>query len=356
MADRSVAVVGASGFVGRELLKTLRLHGIRATAVVRALPEVSAETDFHTVLVDDPGADGTRFDVVVNLAYPNTGPSYSYPKQNNEIFRTVEKLLKNRGHLIHVSTQAVFGSALDRPVKVGPVRAYRDDPYVEVKIAAERHFEKRQAARGWSVDIIRLGNVWGRASASWAVPLIHRLLTGRPVGIVGVEGFSNTTDVVNVASYLAFLVSRHDDRSEVRYHHLAEFSAVRWRDWILPTAEAMLVKPTYADLAVLRTPTQSLSEVLGLRGMYRILADGRVSGSWTRSAVRLLPDRLRTRLKGKTVVFAREAMPSRSELTYLAIMSAQQEFKSSVEPGWAPPVTQEESLERLLLWLREPRP
>jgi hypothetical protein len=142
--------------------------------------------------------------------------------------------------------------------------------------------------------------------------------------------------------------------SNVRYHHLAEFSAIPWSEWIRPTASAMSVEPAYADATVLLTPSvKAMGTFWDLRRMYRGLADGRVSGSWTRSAVSLLPDRPRARLKGETLVFAREPTPTRSELAYLAVMAAQQEFKSVLEPDWTPPVTKDKSLKRLLRWLQD---
>lgn len=344
----SVAVVGATGFVGRELLKRLQAEDVPVSAVVRGAPELVAGNGFHAVHL--PEAGDRRFRTVVNLAYPTSGPPFTYPEQNAAMLRTVDGLLEDGGHLVHVSTQAVFGALLDRPVEPGPVRRRRDDPYVEAKIDAEVHFCDHQPKRGWSVDIVRLGNVWGRGSGSWGVPLVQRLLTGRPVGVHGREGFSNTTDIANTTSYLSHLIHRDDVSPGIRYHHVAEFSSVPWREWVLATAEAMGVSPVYAQAKSLSPPRPL--DAVSIRGVYRALAERPVSGSWVRSGLRLLPDDLRTRLKGAGGGPAQAVPMDHTERMYVAIMATAQEFVSVVDDGWAPVVTREESLSRYLSWVR----
>ncbi len=356
-SNPSVAVVGAAGFVGRALLRRLEELDIKSTAVVRGLPELSVDGDFHVACSQPTALAGDGFDVVINLAYPTSGLGYEHPEQNAAIGRTVQELVRDGGRLIQVSTLAVFGLVLDRPVCAGPVSEIRDDAYVESKIAAERLFVKQQAERGLSLDVVRLGNVWGCASGTWAVPLVQRLVTGRPVGITGAVGHSNTTDVANVASYLAFLIQVGDRGVGVRYHHLAEFSGVAWSEWIEPIAEALGVEQLFADRSALDAPASGLWEMAGVlaplrpRSVYRKLSDERITGSWARTLVRQLPTPARSRLKSSGLVFAADPEYGRAEQTFLAIMAGQREFTSVVHPGWKPVLTKEQSLERVLLWL-----
>jgi nucleoside-diphosphate-sugar epimerase len=356
--NRRIAVVGAAGFVGRALLRHLEDLDIKVTAVVRGLPELSVDGNFHTAVSQQAAIDDGRFDVVVNLAYPtDAGPLYKQAYQNADIVRTVQGLLRDGGRLIQVSTLAVFGLALDRSVSVGPVSEIRDNAYVEVKIAAERMFTKQQQERKLSLDIVRLGNVWGYASGAWAVPLVQRLVTGRPVGIADAIGFSNTTDVRNVASYLAFLMTRGDTEAIVYYHHLAEFSQIPWREWIEPIAEAMAVNPVYVYRSVLDAPASSLGEIADLlsplkpRSLYEKFSDQRTIGSWTRAAVRHLPAPARLRFKSSDLVFAADPEYDGEEQTFLAIMAGRQEFKSAVDQRWTPALTKEQSLEGVLRWI-----
>jgi nucleoside-diphosphate-sugar epimerase len=353
----SVAVVGAAGFVGRELLRRLQTLDMRATAIVRGLPELSVDGDFHACSSEPAGLAGEGFDVVVNLAYPSGGPRYEQADQNAAIARTVAGLLKDGGRLIQVSTLAVFGGALDRPIVVGPVSKVRDTTYVESKIAAEQMFVRQQEERGLLLDIVRLGNVWGYASGTWALPVVQRLLTGRPVGVGGTPGYSNATDVKNTADYLAFLIGAQHGDSGVRYHHMAEFSSVTWSEWIEPIAQAMGVTPVYADPSALAMPAswrQELAETfapLRPRSVYRKLSAERITGSWTRTVVRNLPMPARARLQSSSLVFAAGPELDRAEQSFLAIMAGEREFAPSVDRAWSPVLSKEQSLERVLLWL-----
>lgn len=356
---KTIAVVGAAGFVGRQLLKDMREAGLQVTAVIRGAPELSVEGSFHNVLHESQVTESTTFDLVINLAYPNSGPLFSYAAQNRLIFAAVERLLKPQGRLIHVSTQAVFGLALDRPIAVGPVRKVRDAAYVEAKIEAEHHFSALQKTHGLSLDIVRLGNVWGYASGAWALPLVQRLLAGRPIGVKGVAGLSNSTDVVNVASYLSYLAARGETTPGLRFHHVAEFAGVPWSYWIDQLATELQVLPVYADPEQMTLPTSGRAElaeaVAGVkpRALYRRLAGERVSGSWARSVLTRLPRPLFAKLKGRELSLAKAMPLSREDQMFLSIMSAQQEFKSQVVGGWPPPLSQEESMRRVLGWLRQ---
>ena len=182
--DRSIAILGAAGFVGRHLLDQLEAAGVRVTAVVRGFPELAVEGDYHAVLSPDEARAGGPYDVVINLAYPTAGSPFEQPILNAAILESVDELVADGGHVVHASTLAVFGTRLERPIRVAPVEAVRDRPYVESKIEAELALTDAQERRGLAVDIVRLGNIWGAASGTWALPIVQRLITGRPVGAV----------------------------------------------------------------------------------------------------------------------------------------------------------------------------
>lgn len=353
----SVAVVGAAGFVGRALLNALEAIDLRATAVVRGAPELAVQGSFHRALSQPIWASQADFDVVVNLAYPTSGRGFEHVEQNRQIANTVSHLARDGGRVIQVSTQAVFGLALDRPVILGPVAKTRDNGYVESKVEAEHLFVEQQRERGLSLDVVRLGNVWGYASGTWAVPVVQRLATGRPVCVRGTKGYSNTTDVANAASYLAFLVVDGERAAGVRYHHLAELSSVTWPEWVHPIAEAMGVEPVYARRVALEAPKSGLREIRGAlapvqpRRVYQQLAQERISGSWSRTLVRRVPLSLRPRLKSSDTVVASEPPYSRDEQSFLAIMAGEQQFKSEVDPRWTGALGREQSLAGVLRWL-----
>lgn len=354
-AAQRIAVVGAGGFVGQELLRQFAAEGIRVTAVARGMPELVVDQDEHDVLSPSEATGG--FDVVVNLAYPTAGAPYNYPDQNKAIIDAVNALLRDGGHLIHASSLAVFGLAVDRPVRVGPVARVRDEAYVEAKIEAEHALSLDSRRRRLSTDIVRFGNIWGRASGAWALPIVHRLVTGRPIGIEGGFGYSNTTDVANAAAYIRFLAGTAIGAAfDVRYHHLAEFSSIRWGEWVSPLADALGVTPVMAPDFVVERPDTLRGELrdglsaFSLRRLGRDLSKDRLTGSWERSILRRFPADTRDSIKGKAV-FARDERLGRPDQTFLQIMSASQEFVTSVKPDWTPPVDGNASLSGVLNWL-----
>ena len=353
---KRIAVIGAAGFLGRALMRRLEELRLPATAVVRGPAELALDGEYHQSIAPTEAGSVEDFDVVVNLAYPASGPTYEYPAKNAAILDTVRALVGSGGLVIHASTLAVFGLALERRPSLGPVQKVRDDPYVEAKIDAEGLLEKLQGEQGLSLEVVRLGNIWGPASGAWAQPLVQRLLTGRPVAVAGTAGYSNTTDVGNAADYVAFLILNGGADAGVRYHHLAEFSHVRWADWGKPIAERLGVELVYAEDSVLEGPQTGFEQVarqlhpLRPRSLYRELALEPTAGSWVRSVLRALPERARERLK-PAGYFARELRPDRNERTFLSIMAGRREFQSEADPRWSPPVDAESSLELVIDWV-----
>jgi nucleoside-diphosphate-sugar epimerase len=327
-----------------------------ATAVLRGAAELALDGDYHDWVAPAQAAALGDFDVVVNLAYPASGSTFEYPARNAEIVDTIRALARRGGRVIHASTLAVFGLALERTPRPGPVASVRDDPYVEAKIEAESRLANEQEKLGLSLDIVRFGNIWGRASGAWAQPLAQRLLTGRPVAVREAPGYSNTTDVANAADYLTFLIRDGGKPSGVRYHHLAEFSHVRWGDWAGPMAARLGVESVYADDSALAMPNSGLHELAGVlapvrpRNLYRGLAAERTTGSWTRSILRGLPGGARERLK-PGVFFAQQPRPDRQEQVFLSIMAGRRRFASEADTMWIPPVSSELSMSRVLDWL-----
>jgi len=352
----TLAVLGAGGFVGRSLLRDLEAEGIKATAIVRGFRDITLDTDFHECV--RPNDLGTRkFETVINLAYPTGGRPLEQIALNNEIIDSATALLGNDGHLIHVSSIAVFGITVDRPIRLGPADAIRDISYVESKIKAESELTARQHRHGFGLDIVRLGHVWGAASGNWAVPLTQRLVTGRPVAVRGSAGFSNSTDVANVSSYLIHLARRRAV-PDVAFHHLAEFSNVRWPDWIAPMAAKLGVEMTWADSAWLQWPQGPVREMaasladLAPRKVYRRVSSERQVGSVVRGALRFLPANITERLRSEGLA-VRPPEFSRDELTFLTIIAGDQQFKSHLDPQWTPPISQSESLERVIRWIAD---
>lgn len=356
---KRVAIIGAAGYVGLELARQLQGVDIEVNAIARENGRfLLRDLDLRLVSPNELRALGTM-DVIVNLAYPTSGSTVSYPTRNQEILDQISVLKGPSARLIHVSTQAVFGLALDRPIVVGPVAQVRDFPYVEAKIQIENLLVKQFATH--DIEIVRLGNVWGPGSGTWTVPLVNNVLFGAPVGIEGVDGYCNATDVANAASYLAHLVGR-DDLRGIRFHHLAEMSSHRWSKWIdrIESAlgqEAVREARTGMGAVNLRQEVrQAISPVMP-SALYRNFLSGRLSGSWLRTLSRAMGEERFEAIKSgmkrsvNTLPAGRSLGPD--EQRFLEILSCQTQFKTCVLDGWHAPMDFETSWSQIERWMAD---
>ena len=351
-----VAIIGAAGYVGLELSRQLSDAKFEVSAVARENGKfLLRDFGFKIVAPQDIASLG-KVDVVVNLAYPTSGSPHNYPFRNIEILDQIKAITGPFTRIIHISTQAVFGYALDRPIFTGPAKMVRDFAYIEAKIELENLILRNFASH--SVQIVRLGNVWGPGSGAWTVPLINKVLFGEPVGVDGVDGYCNFTDVANTASYLAFLVAT-DDLHGHQFHHLAEMSAYRWSTWI-DKIETALQQKSVRQPNLSPDPVSLKQEVRNafspvLPGpLYRNLIWDRRSGSVLRSLLRRVGDQRFQSIKNrspKTFVSGYKLGPA--EKTFLHIMSCQTQFATSVLEQWQPPVSVEESWSRVEHWMSD---
>jgi nucleoside-diphosphate-sugar epimerase len=353
-----VAVIGGAGYVGLTLCAELRVRGHDVTAVTR--PNGRFLLERLGVRVESPD-DLQRvgpIEAVVNLAYPNRGSIYEYPQRNRELLAIVRRLAAGGARVVHTSTQAVFGFAMEYPIVVGPVRDRRDYLYIESKIELENLLAR--ACSDGELHIVRLGNVWGPASPTWTAALADKLLFGDPVGVAGEDGFCNATDVANVAAYLAFLIEA-PTHPGAKYHHLAELGETRWSWWIDRLASMLKVAPVFAEKRrpYPRSLTQELRATWVAHSPLTVAGEwiyGRFTGSLLRSAVRTIPTgvfaflkRHRRRNGGE----GRRSPLAGGDPVFLTVMGAERRFETRVDAAWSPPVDREGSWRGIAEWMRE---
>lgn len=352
-----IAIIGAAGYVGLELSASLKRAGHEVVGITRA--NGNFLLDRIGVPVESPAHPERvgRVDVVINLAYPNKGSNLTYGAQNEELARTIAILAGADARVIHTSTQAVFGFELDSPIVAGPVARRHDQVYVESKIELELLLQKVLAGR--DLHIVRLGNVWGPASPTWTVALVDKILFGDPVGVVNRDGFCNATDVGNVASYIGFLAGLSERGDNTRFHHLAEFSELRWSFWVERVATALGFDPVYAD-SLPQAPAGFAAEIRGAvaasspfavaKGLYT----SRTTGSYLRAIAKKLPSgpltKLKTAKRGGAVVRGDRFAADRE---FLSIISSRTQFRSVLDVRWSPALDAEASWRRVETWMAD---
>lgn len=347
-----VAVVGAAGFVGAFVVEEALRRGYDVVAVARATGHLHLERYPVTRVAPEDVQGVAPVDAVINLAYPTSGSIYDVPRQNRSLLETIGHLAGQRARVIHTSTLAVFGFGLERAIRLAPVPWQRDFLYVESKVELEQMLLRRFSGR--ELAIVRLGNVWGPASATWTAALSDKLLFGDPVGVQGADGYSNVTDVANVASYLCDLVEAPLPESPL-FSHLAEFAETPWSWWLERLSRVIGCQPVRVT-----TPARYAATLGGeMRGILarcapsafvKDLVYGRFVGSWWRTVIRAVPSGALKPLKRR---YGRRGGGGVAvgDPGLLAVMVCSTPFVSAGLTGWRPMVDREESWRRAAEYL-----
>jgi nucleoside-diphosphate-sugar epimerase len=355
METKKIAILGAAGFVGMELITQLEREPlVDIYAITRDNGDFLLGDRKVQILKESTIDKSVNFDVVVNLAYPTTNIQHSFPKANRAILATLKKIVQPKTKLIHISTQAVFGFGMDKKIELDLLSDRRDYAYIEAKLEMENLINRTFPAN--DIAIVRLGNVWGAGSGSWTGALIDRLLFGQVVAVEGVDGYSNITDVKNAAAYIIFLLKSAFVKG-LKFHHLAEFSHIKWSRLIDTMARQLNVRPVLSDI-IPAYPTSIKSDILTkisfpkVGNIYRKLVWGRKTGSYLRSLVRFLgTNKFSTIKKTETKVLPKTSQLSDADSIYLTIVSTDVEFKNQIFPDFVPLVNFEESWENIKNWM-----
>jgi len=350
----AIAVVGASGFVGQALCGTLRERGAEVIAITNDHNGfIASRKGCKAMTWDEAGSRGP-FEVVINLAFSNRGPSFEQRRNTVGLIDRLRSLTARGGRLIHTSTLAVFGMSLDMPIHAGRVTMRRDHEYTENKILAECLIQDRFQSE--KVEIVRLGNVWGPGSPHWAAGLAERLRLGLPTLAEDGVGYSNATDVRNVADYMTHL-ALGTGRPGVYYHHLAEFADTAWSMIIRRVAASLGYQVRMQAVGRSQSRSRFSTEIrdclrcLNWMGMYRAIESKRMAGSYLRQALGVIPDSLVRRLKALRGGSGGPAYSSGEVDGFLGVTSCPQLFKGFWAPEWTPKIHLEQSIDDTISWL-----
>lgn len=340
-----IAIIGANGYVGAHLLDKLA-GKTNVFGIVHSPNSVFKKSEGVTYHPFNENYSGT-FDIIINTAYAAGKSIDACIKQNQLMLQYIKKHAHPTTKIIHLSSLAVFGIAIDRTIIPEPIPDRMDEVYVYSKLHMEnlllQHIPSQQ------LQILRIGNVWGPGNTSWTQPLIDGILFELPIRFEG-QTFSNTTYIHNLTDYITHLIN-HDERRLI--HHVAELSHISWQEWIEPLehllqskANVFNQKPEYPSTLLQQL---RLADKSNPRAFLKSLKNGRFTSYYFSRLVEVLGA-----YRGKKSYH----IPFYSTDHFIqqdaqSVWSCTTEFKSVLVNNWTPPFGKEAVLEELKKWMKD---
>jgi len=344
---RKIAIIGATGYVGRHVMQRLSRTDAELWAILRQNNAFLLPASDHVQIKTGTNiTSDCKADIVINLAYATATHENVFREENNRLLNTISQLSHSATHIIHVSTLAVFGFQLDKEQVLDLPPSERDYPYVQSKSEMEHLLFKRFPAQ--HIDIIRPGNVWGPGSPSWTNPVLDALVYNLPL-LSHKGSFSNVTEVNNLADYIGFLCEHAPGHS---FHHVAELGMVQWREWIAPLAALLKSTPVLLPEAppYFCNPYQELRACLSANPVHSLVAATR-SRYWqqpARKTVAMIPPSLKElrHLQEKPATYS-------TGNVFHWIMDSVVPFKNVTDNRWTPAVIYAESIKSIQRYMLE---
>jgi nucleoside-diphosphate-sugar epimerase len=353
--NKQVLLIGGTGYVGGWIIRALRDATCDIHVLTRANNSFLSERFGVFPICESDLKHLRSLDAVVNLAYPTETDLHNNLGKTRSLFKTIQLVASRSPLLIHFSTQAVFGYDLSPPFLRAKVKMRLDHAYIESKILMENLILDSDLS--CTKRIIRLGNVWGPASAAWTAKIAKKLLFMEPVGILGKDGFSNATDVRNIASYIAFIIGLKS-LPPSGIDHLAELGPSKWSELIKPMARELKRPVVLAEFAPPPeesgwiAPLANLFSGLSPKSLGLTILKGRKAGALFKRTLEWLPD---AALQKARKIYRKKFVPGSSigldDPIFLRIMSEEKCFHNNTIPGWTPAITLAESNHYISEWL-----
>ncbi len=215
-----ILLTGATGFVGREILRQAHSAGVRVRALVRSEGRLSnaADTiavgDFATPLPAEPFAG---CDAVIHCAArahimreTSSDPETSFLRANCEMALAVAEAAASAGvqRFVFVSSIKVLGESTERGDSFRPTDSPAPmDAYARSKAAAERELRAVATRTGMELVIVRPPLVHGAGARGNLAALVNVVRRSIPLPFGAVENRRSLVHVENLADFLLLAAS-----------------------------------------------------------------------------------------------------------------------------------------------------
>jgi nucleoside-diphosphate-sugar epimerase len=234
---QSILVLGASGFIGREVVAGLASTDW-ATPILGVRRASALHSDgFERRIVEATGVDSVQAAMqgvggVVNCV---AGDADTIVHATQALFEAARRTTP-APRIVHLSTMSVYGSAVGLVDETAPLKGDLG-PYSVAKIAAET-----EAAAYPHAVIFRPGCVFGPRSEQWTIRMARLLLAHRlgDLGAAG-DGYCNLVRVSDVA--LAVLRALQEPALDGGVFNLSTPEPPTWNQFLIKFGTALRAVP-----------------------------------------------------------------------------------------------------------------
>lgn len=280
MTERHIFVTGASGYVGRNLVRHFKKDGHRVTGLARS--------DRSAAIVTELGATAVRGDMLRDNLSPlmlgatelvhaaanlDHGPGRDAHEDNARGTEAVIAAASTAGiqRLVHISSDSVLqdGHHLRNVNERSPVPTRHAGAYSAGKAEAEKAALSGKSD-AMAVIVVRPRMIWGRDDTTALPALAAMVRSGQFAWISGGEYLSSTTHVGNLC-HAVDLALTNGRAGEI--YHISDGPARSFREIVTGLLATQGISPS--DKSVSRPILRLLAQVSD--GLYR-LSGGRLRG------------------------------------------------------------------------------
>ena len=238
---KKVFVTGGSGYIGRNIVKSLVKNGFAVTALARSKKSADIVTSLGAkVAMGDMANKQALFDgmkghdyLIHAAADTNHGISTStQDRVNSTGTKNVYQAAKQAGisRAVHLSTEAVLltGEPLINVDETFPIPHNHAGGYSRTKAIAEK-IALASASKSFEIIIVRPRFVWGKDDTTALPQLVEAAKSGKLAWIGGGDYLTSTTHVSNLIHGLMLALEKGENKN---IYFLSDGAPVEFRQFI----------------------------------------------------------------------------------------------------------------------------
>jgi nucleoside-diphosphate-sugar epimerase len=360
----TIAVTGATGFIGGRLVQCLAQQGGEITCLIRGM---DAGMRLHRAgarirQLDMADAEAVRtalegIEIVFHLAYDWDDAAWNH----KALQALIGACSSNSRRLVYVSSFVVYAVPDHGEVSEDSPSTTATGGYAHTKLQLEAQLLKAVREQGVAGTIVQPTIVYGPFSRFWTIDPVDMLRHGTVILPGSGEGICNAVYVDDVVSAMILAAQRSE---AVGQRYLISGPApITWRDFYEGMAQAIGTKgPQYRPAEVIAQASGKVGKLLRLAADpelgIRLIANIGPTRKLVKASLGVLPRGLRSNVASRLYgSIARRRghvhMPNRGHLNFLQSRSTINSAKAKEELGYAPAISFAEGMVPTAQYLKE---